>query len=232
VDGAAEIPEAAIEPSVAIGTGYSESKWVGERLLEIAAKKTPLVTTSVRIGQISGGKNGSWSTAEWLPSLVRSAVQTRCLPSFDGVVSWVPLPVAASAIVDFRSACSPFLHLVHPKPVKWDTVFEELASSIGVPLVSFDEWLNKLESGAKAITAADEVDSLKLNPALRIIDFYRAASAHMRTPNSGEAMGFPTLSMVSAMAASSTLASPSLKCLDCTDVQSWVTYWKSVGYLP
>ena len=32
--------EAPIAPAVAVGSGYSESKWVGERILELASEAT------------------------------------------------------------------------------------------------------------------------------------------------------------------------------------------------
>lgn len=77
--------EAAIEPTVAVGTGYSESKWVSEKILEIARLQTPMHSVTVRVGQLSGGINGAWNTTEWLPSLVRTAVHLNCLPTCEGV---------------------------------------------------------------------------------------------------------------------------------------------------
>ena len=56
-----------IAPNVAIGSGYTESKWVAERLLEIAAERKLVQSVVVRIGQLSGGKNGAWKVSEWRP---------------------------------------------------------------------------------------------------------------------------------------------------------------------
>lgn len=79
-------PETPIEdPKTVVGTGYGESKWVAERLLAHAAKTTPLQPVIVRIGQLSGGKNGSWNTAEWIPAVVRSGEVVGALPSSDEV---------------------------------------------------------------------------------------------------------------------------------------------------
>lgn len=85
-----------------VGTGYSgtylsfsfvgylqfallESKWVGERILELAAEKTALRPIIVRVGQICGGINGHWNTTEWFPNLVKSSLHLGALPRGDGV---------------------------------------------------------------------------------------------------------------------------------------------------
>ena len=74
------IEETPVDAHVAVGQGYTESKWVSEKLLEIATEHTALKSVIVRVGQICGGPNGSWNTAEWLPSMVRSGINLRCLP--------------------------------------------------------------------------------------------------------------------------------------------------------
>lgn len=72
-------------PEVAVGIGYSESKWIGERILDAAAERTPLRPVVVRLGQVCGEGNGAWNEMEWFPSLVKSALRLNCLPSLDGV---------------------------------------------------------------------------------------------------------------------------------------------------
>jgi thioester reductase-like protein len=73
------------DPHIVIGSGYGESKWVAERVLEVAAEKYGLRPVIVRIGQLSGGKNGSWNTAEWIPAIVRSGEVVGALPSSSDV---------------------------------------------------------------------------------------------------------------------------------------------------
>ena len=79
------VKEVPIGANVAVSNGYGESKWVGETILAEAAKQTPLRSTSISVGQLSGGINGAWTTAEWLPSLVRSAIHLKALPDCEGV---------------------------------------------------------------------------------------------------------------------------------------------------
>lgn len=69
-----------------MGTGYSESKWVVERLLQVVTAKTSVRPVSVRIGQLSGSEaNGAWNHDDWLPSLVKSSVYLKCMPTMNKV---------------------------------------------------------------------------------------------------------------------------------------------------
>jgi thioester reductase-like protein len=87
------IEQAMADPAVAIGNGYSESKWVAERILVTASAAVPMLkTTSVRIGQLSGALNGAWNPNEWLPAIIRSGPVLRCLPQLKGVRLRVLLP--------------------------------------------------------------------------------------------------------------------------------------------
>jgi len=74
-----------VEPEHALGNGYSESKWVAERLLQLAAAQTNLRPIIARVGQVSGSSNGYWKATEWLPSLIQSAAIVKCLPDSPSV---------------------------------------------------------------------------------------------------------------------------------------------------
>lgn len=72
-------------PEIPVGPGYAESKWIAERILDAAAERTELRPVVVRLGQVCGEGNGTWNEKEWFPSLIKSALTLRCLPSLDGV---------------------------------------------------------------------------------------------------------------------------------------------------
>lgn len=84
MDWAEPLPEDPISAEVAIGSGYSESKWVSEKMLEMAAAQTPLRPVIIRVGQLTSSVNGNWNEAEWLPSIVRSGPFVHCLPKSAG----------------------------------------------------------------------------------------------------------------------------------------------------
>jgi thioester reductase-like protein len=70
------VPEISLDdPTIAIGQGYSESKWVAERLLDAAGKHSGVSSAILRIGQIAGpvegarARRGIWNRQEWVPSV-------------------------------------------------------------------------------------------------------------------------------------------------------------------
>lgn len=77
--------EPVLDPKVAIQTGYIESKWVAERLFQLAAEKGGLKTNVIRVGLLTGSSNGSWDSSQWLPAIAQSATYLGCLPEGDDV---------------------------------------------------------------------------------------------------------------------------------------------------
>lgn len=83
---AAPVPEIPIDdPACPFGTGYSESKWVAERVLQCVTQSCGAHTIVMRLGQVAGDRLGHWNEREWFPSLVKSALYQKCLPKHDGV---------------------------------------------------------------------------------------------------------------------------------------------------
>lgn len=140
------------------------------------------------------------------------------------VVSWVPINIAAKAIIDLANSPSPVVHLVHPSPVPWSTVIKPIAETLGVSTVPFAEWLKKLE----AASTTTSVEAAREHPALRVIDFYR-----LMTPSESsdaEAFTKTKLDTTVAVKTSSTMTKE-LPVLDATLVKKWVDYWKQKGVL-
>ena len=76
------VPEEFINnPALAIGGGYTESKWIAEMIIAAAAAKTSLKPSVVRVTQLTGGLNGAWKEAEWFPALVATSTALGCLPN-------------------------------------------------------------------------------------------------------------------------------------------------------
>ncbi|TFK37077.1 hypothetical protein BDQ12DRAFT_608601 [Crucibulum laeve] len=223
------VPEAPLlDPAIAVGSGYPESKWVAERILACAAENTPLAPVIVRIGQLCGGRNGSWNTSEWVPSIVKSGQLLKCLPDASGCISWIPGHIAAEALVEMRQSDSPVLHLVHPNPTSWTSILSHVSSTLEVPLVPYSTWLSVLE--AADLSSVSGVDPAEENPALRILDFYRSADKPLPSDDA-EAFGFPRLSTTLAVQNAASLQQCTMHQLGCDDVHRWISYWNSVEFL-
>ncbi|EJD40555.1 acetyl-CoA synthetase-like protein [Auricularia subglabra TFB-10046 SS5] len=217
---AAPAPEEPIlDASRVVGYGYPESKWVVERMLQIASEQTPLRAVSVRVGQLAGGISGCWNVNEWLPVIVRSAARLGCLPDANNEITWMRLEEAAAALIDMRDS-SGILHLVHPHPVRWGTVLDVFSKETGVPIVSWSEWIARLSALVGDADAARDV------PALRILEFWRSMGA-------GGLSGMAAMELVSTTKAQG--VSPTLKTMEPLgefDAKQWLAYWKRAGVLP
>jgi thioester reductase-like protein len=129
----------------------------------VKAAERGLQTTSFRIGQITGGyANGAWATSDWVPILVKSSIVLGCLPDSYGLASWTPFDAVARTILDVAALSAEriperALNVVHPHPVRWSKIMEELASALvqaGVvnerlPAVPYGDWYIKLQAVAE-----------------------------------------------------------------------------------
>ena len=161
----------------------------------------------------------------------------------------------ASAILEARNTptkLSP-LHLVHPRPTSWSTLFEPIAKKYNLERVSFSQWFTKLASN-EASTAQEHhgvsshishngsvatSDMLASNPALKLLSFFSECneSVEIMAKESRpckEAMGLPCLSVTKSTttAAKETFSETRLRSLGPEDMHRWLGYWEDVGYLP
>ena len=81
------------EPSTASPIGYSQSKWVTEKICRQASTRGDSLEASaelrvhvLRVGQLCGDTNqGHWNEKEGWPLLIRTAQSTGCLPLLSDV---------------------------------------------------------------------------------------------------------------------------------------------------
>ena len=141
-------------------------------------------------------------------------------------MTWFPAYEAARAFTEMRHSSEPIVHLVHPRPVSWSTILEPIAKELNVPLVPYAKWLSALE-GSVEQGSAEEVEAMRLNPALRLLEFYKAQATTM-TPDR-EAMGLVFISTDKAVQVSESLAR--LPQLDGERARMWLAAWKKSGFL-
>ncbi|CCM00767.1 uncharacterized protein FIBRA_02808 [Fibroporia radiculosa] len=226
-----DLSEAPIKADYAVGTGYAESKWVSERILYEAAARTPVDTMVVRVGQVTGGLDGAWNLQEWFPSMVQSASRLGCFPDDDRDVAWIPLEVVAAAVADLRRASCPTrtVHLVHPRPVSWNTIAVVIGTRFGIPLVPYARWLARLERITQATheeSSGEQATSRSLR-VLQLLPMFKAIGASLQSGTM--ALGFHDIPASRALEASPTLADPELRQLGEEDVQRWLAYWQRAG---
>lgn len=215
------VKEAAVAAEVALGTGYSESKWVAEAVLEEVRKTTGLPTLVVRLGQVAGAVNGTWNVKEWFPSLVQASKVFGSLPNFETekLISWIPAEAAGQCLSEliYAPANLHFTHLVHPRPVPWNTIVSVLSAELQLDLAPYATWLEKLETSSRR----DRLNAAVLLPFFKL--FNERQSQHE------EAFGFPTVEAVKALSCCQTLKK--LEPLSERKIRSWIAYWHRVGII-
>lgn len=130
-------------------------------------------------------------------------------------ISWVPVDVAASALLEMAGSPEPILHLVHPRPVNWSVFSDASSAALGIHSVPYEEWIGKVRksSALAPLSATALVD----NPVLHLLDIM------------SEMKGDNVPSVDRALTVSRTLRE--VKKLEEQDVILWISYWRSRGFI-
>jgi hypothetical protein len=126
-----------------------------------------------------------------------------------------------------RDANQQVLHLTHPRPIQWSLISRFLSKTLKLSLVSYAEWLARLEKSAGEVNVAANGPGEASNPALGLLDYFRAIE--VGTNPSKEALGLPKLGVQEGAKVSAALmnAEP----LTMADAVQWIASWESAGFL-
>ena len=128
-----------------------------------------------------------------------------------------------------RTSPTGFLHLVHPKPVPMTSIIQPIAKILDVPVVSYAEWLERLEMSLKTLSGSEsDVHEVQENPAFKLIEFYRSIGDDANSP---EAYTRTRLSVEKTIQVCATLGDGNLHTLDERDAQRWLVYWEEKGVI-
>jgi len=131
-----------------IHLGYSQSKWVSERLV-LAAAAAGLPVTIYRPPLIGGHSlSGAWHEGDFLHRLVRGCLALGQAPDLAMELDLVPVDYVVAAIGALAWRAEPLgfhVHLHHPEPMLWADLLHGLIDK-GAPLsaISLEQWLCEL----------------------------------------------------------------------------------------
>ncbi|TVY71259.1 Adenylate-forming reductase Nps10 [Lachnellula suecica] len=156
IQAASPIPEIlSTEASDADDLGYSKSKWIAEQICASATKVKNMrgKINIVRIGQLTGDtRNGAWSMSEAWPLMLSTVRELKCLPNIKQKLDWLPVDVAAEAVVDITLAASPrtdtadVYHVVqNSSESDWNGLLGWLARREEFEIVEPTTWMERLE---------------------------------------------------------------------------------------
>ncbi|KAL1621617.1 hypothetical protein SLS56_009153 [Neofusicoccum ribis] len=176
------VPEDVPQPlAAAQKMGYGRSKLVCEKIVQAAAERTRMRACVLRIGQLVGDLwgVGDWNATEAIPLLVRGAWSTGVLPALDETPSWLPIDVAAAAILDIAlpeeglrvddetDETVRVYHILNPNTFHWTHDFIPALRRTGLlppfGLASPSEWLAKLR---------DSDHDVEKNPSRKLLGFW------------------------------------------------------------
>ncbi|MFE2062510.1 amino acid adenylation domain-containing protein [Streptomyces sp. NPDC059467] len=104
---APEVPEAFLPPHPGLVSGYQQSKWAAERLLEQAAERGFPVTVH-RLGRVTGAPDtGQVNRRDFLWSVLASGVPAGIVPELFEAEVWTPADYVARAVVRLSLTAAP-----------------------------------------------------------------------------------------------------------------------------
>jgi thioester reductase-like protein len=128
--------------------GYSQTKWVGEKLAQMARQRG-IPVTIYRPGHITGdSQTGVSNTSDLLHTLVLICLRLGAAPMRDVEFDVTPVDYVARAIVELslqpHCACGDF-HLTNPAPMRTKDLIEWLLQSgVGIEMVPYETWRERL----------------------------------------------------------------------------------------
>ncbi|EIW79469.1 acetyl-CoA synthetase-like protein [Coniophora puteana RWD-64-598 SS2] len=240
--------ERPVDAEVAVSSGYAESKWVSERILLEASARSELKARPpqiVRVGQLCGDrKSGAWNVKEWFPAMVQASKAVGCIPDGEDSISWIPLDLAASGLVDLslpdalraQNTDQGIVHLVHPRPAPWRNIVKAVAAELGgIELVTYSVWLERVEEETSKKGSGCTLRAVPLMSFFKQVGEYEA----MRLKEDNRAgkkdkqalgLGMGTIECKVAVEHSESLSQVS-DALGEEDVKRWLGYWKRVGII-
>ncbi|MFE1744013.1 amino acid adenylation domain-containing protein [Coleofasciculus sp. H7-2] len=131
-----------------IASGYTQSKWVAEKLVTIAGERG-LPISIYRPGRISGhSQTGVCNTDDHTFRMIKGCIQLGSAPKRDTMVNLISADYASRAIVHLsrqKASLGKVFHLVNPHPIQWNELVN-LICSFGYPLrqISDEQWRTEL----------------------------------------------------------------------------------------
>jgi thioester reductase-like protein len=143
--------------------GYSQSKWVAERLVQ-AAQARGLPAVIYRLPLVScDSRTGAGPTDDVVWRIVKSGIQMRCMSDLDYPLHLLPVDYAVASIVYLAQrapSAGEIFHLDTPRPVTLKNLAEWMRE-FGYPIriVPYQIWLERLRGASGG-------DNNALNPLL------------------------------------------------------------------
>jgi thioester reductase-like protein len=141
-------------------TGYGMSKWVAERMVEIADSRG-IPTSIYRPAYVAGhSQTGACNEKDFIYRVAKSCVQLGMAPNGNSKINIAPVDYVSKALVRLsrrKDSRGKVFHLVNTRPAYWLDIVDAMCSfGYNVKLVPYQTWRAKLicatrDSGENAL---------------------------------------------------------------------------------
>ncbi|MGL5795316.1 MAG: thioester reductase domain-containing protein [Waterburya sp.] len=137
-----------IHHSENIEDGYTQSKWVAEKLVTLGRDRG-IPISIYRPGRISGhSQTGVCNSDDHTFRMIRGCIQLGSVPQDDSMVNLTPVDYAVAAIAHLSSqpgSLGKTFHIFNPQPTPWEEVVNSVIS-LGYPLkqIDYQQWRKQL----------------------------------------------------------------------------------------
>jgi thioester reductase-like protein len=151
-----------IDRSEQIESGYTQSKWVAEKIVTLGRDRG-IPVSIYRPGRISGhSQTGVCNPDDHTFRMIRGCIQLGSVPQDNSMVNLTPVDYAVGAIVhlaDRPASLGKTFHIFNPQPTPWKEVVNSIIS-LGYPLkqIDYQQWRKQL------LTAVEQSSDHPLSP--------------------------------------------------------------------
>jgi amino acid adenylation domain-containing protein/thioester reductase-like protein len=137
------------DKSEGLTMGYTQSKWVAEKILQIARSRG-IPISIYRSGRISGhSKTGACQPDDFIWRIIKSCIELGLAPKLNAKLDMMPVDYISQSIVRLsqdEATLGQNFHLLNPKPTSFSE-FIKAIESLGYPLsrMSIDEWMTAIQ---------------------------------------------------------------------------------------
>ncbi len=135
--------------------GYSQTKWVAEKLVKVARERG-LPVTIHRPPLISGdSKTGICNTHDFINLMTKGCLQMGSFPDVDYMLDMSPVDYVSKAVVYLsrqKQSIGKAFHLQHPQPISLKDLVEWVRSfGYPVEMIPYEQWQSELINNVSSV---------------------------------------------------------------------------------
>lgn len=211
-----------IGPSANLEGGYSQSKWVAERLVQLAGRRG-LPVSIYRPGAVSGdSQTGAWKTDDFVCRMIKGCILLGKVPHSEILLDLVPVDYVSRALITLslqRRSIGKAFHLVNLCPCPLAEFVEHIRSrGYLLEVVPAQQWR------AEVVSSAMRDITHPLTPLLPVFEGVDEAESH---PDESGAR-FDCQNVLDGLKDTTVFCPP----VDAALVDTYFRYFDACGFLP